>query len=123
TGASASLAPGDVRPPPRSRSSSSFFFFVFLPLLPRGEEGRGDEGPFFLPRHQSQHPQRAAATIHNLQRRRNDHRSGRWKLIEVAQAGQAELAGAVHQGVIGEGWIEAAGLAGVGAYGFDSDAE
>src|SRR5215218_10045756 len=58
-----------------------------------------------------QRQQRAAAAVDDLQRRRDEHRSGRGELAEVPQARETEFAGAVHQGVSGEGWIEGAGLA------------
>ena len=35
--------------------------------------------------------------------------------VEIGQAGQAELAGAMYSGVAGERWVEAEGLVGIGA--------
>src|SRR5689334_12635927 len=52
-------------------------------------------GPFAIfrhsRRHQGQHPNRAAASVHDLQRCRDHHRSGGRNLIQVAEAGQPEL--------------------------------
>ena len=49
--------------------------------------------------------------------------AGRGQAIEVAQARQAELAGAVHDAVVRERRIEGPRLAGVGADGLDADAQ
>src|SRR5262245_30053243 len=91
----------------------------------------GPSGGYALPEagltpislHQRQHPQRAAAAVDDLERRGDDHRSRRRELVEIAQAGEAELSGSVHQGVRGERGIERAGLAGVRAHGLDTHAE
>src|SRR3954471_3179934 len=49
--------------------------------------------------YQRDHAQRAAAAVHDLEWRRNDDRPRRWQPVEVAEAGQPELAGAVHRRV------------------------
>ena len=49
---------------------------------------------------------RASASVHDLERRGDDDRAGGGQLIEIAQAGQAELAVPVHDAVIRERRIE-----------------
>lgn len=73
--------------------------------------------------HERQHADGAATTADNLQRRGDDDGAGRRQLVEVAEAGEAELPRAVHRRVIREGGIEAARLPGVRPDGFDADAE
>src|SRR5579864_8835947 len=72
---------------------------------------------------QRDHAQRAAAAADELERGGDDDRAGRRQLVEVAQARQAEAAGAVHQGMTRERRVEGEGLAGVGADGLDADPE
>src|SRR4029450_454757 len=63
---------------------------------------------------------RTPASVNDLQRR-GEQGGGVWRQpIQIAEAGQPELAGAVHDGVVGERRIETAGLAGIGADGFDA---
>src|SRR6202050_3038695 len=69
------------------------------------------------------HAQGAAAAAHELERRRNDHRARRRQLIEMAQAGQTELSGAVHDGVVRERWVECARLTRIRADRFDADTQ
>lgn len=45
------------------------------------------------------------------------------ELVEVHEAGEAEATGTVHEGVAGEGRIEATGLSGIGANGLYANAE
>src|SRR5450631_1608440 len=47
-----------------------------------------------------------ARAVLDLQRRRDENGTGRRQLIEIGQAGKAELAGAVHQRVRRERWLE-----------------
>ena len=71
----------------------------------------------------SYYSQGAARAVDYLEGGGNhDCTSGR-QLIEVDQAGDAKSACTVHVGVIGEGWIKAAGQAGVGAHGFYADSQ
>ena len=63
----------------------------------------------FLRRRDGDDPQRAAAAVDDLERRGNHDRPCRRQLIEIAQAGEPELAGAVHRCVIGKRRVEPAG--------------
>ena len=45
------------------------------------------------------------------------------KLIEIGQAGQAEFVAAMHSAVARKSWLEAEGLAGIGAHAFRSPAD
>src|SRR2546427_4997911 len=58
-------------------------------------------------------PHRAARAVDNLQWRGDDYGAGRWELIQVAQAGQAKLAAAVHDVVVRERRVKGSGPAGV----------
>src|SRR5262249_31144365 len=69
------------------------------------------------------HAGRAAGAAGDLLRGGADAGAGRRELVEVAEAGQPELAVAVHGGVVRERRIELARLAGVGADRLDADAE
>src|SRR5689334_13406516 len=69
------------------------------------------------------HAQRATAAIDDLERRGDHNRAGGRKLVEIAQAGEAELAGTVHQRMVGKRRVEGAGLARVGADRLDADAQ
>src|SRR5579859_5027904 len=69
------------------------------------------------------YPQRAPRTVDDLERRCNHKRAGGGQLIQVHQAGEAKPARAVHESMTGERRIEAARLAGIGAYGLYTDAE
>src|SRR5215204_2049848 len=69
------------------------------------------------------HAERAAASIHDLERRRNDDRTCRWAPYEYTQNGEAELAGAVHRRVIGKWRCERPSLAGVGPDRLHSDTQ
>src|SRR5262249_43645771 len=71
--------------------------------------------------HDRDDPQRAATAVHDLQWRGDDDGSDRRQLIQIAEAREPELAGAVHDRVIRERRIESARLAGVGADRFDAD--
>src|SRR5262245_59300777 len=71
---------------------------------------RADQAPRRWPsgRCDGDHPKRTAATVDDLQRRGN-HDRPRWRqLIEIAQAGEAELAGTVHRRVVRKGRIKSA---------------
>src|SRR6478672_8856691 len=61
--------------------------------------------------------------MHQLERCSDHNGPHCWKLIEVAQAGQTELASPMHRRMVGERRIEAAGLPGVGADRLDADAK
>src|SRR6185436_8615535 len=84
---------------------------------------RGSARILLLGRRDGDDAQRAAAAVDDLERRRDDYRAGRRQLIEVAETREAELAGAVHDGVIGKRRRERGGLSRVGADGLDADAE
>src|SRR5207237_1258843 len=60
---------------------------------------------------------------HGFQRRGDDDRSGRRKLIEITQACEAELPCAVHDRVVRKRRVEGARLARVGADRLDADAD
>jgi hypothetical protein len=68
------------------------------------------------------HPQRAAGSAYNFQRRRNDNGAGRRKLVEIAQPRQTKPSTTVHQVLVGEWWIESGGLAGIGSDRLEPDA-
>src|SRR4051812_17942109 len=61
--------------------------------------------------------------MHQLERRSYHNGPHWWKLFEVAQAGQSELASPMHRRMVGERRIEATGLPGVGADRLDADAK
>ena len=65
----------------------------------------------------------AAGAVDDFEGGGDDDGAGGGKLVEVAEAGQAEFSAAVHDAVIGKRWIELGGLAGVGAYRFDAYSE
>ena len=62
-------------------------------------------------------PQWAAGTFDDLERRGNDDSPGRGQQVQVHEAGDAKTARPVHVGVAGEGRIETASLASIGADG------
>src|SRR5919197_2009262 len=64
---------------------------------------------------QGEHARGAARTAHDRQWRRDQHRALRRQAVQVAQLGQAVLAGAEQERVTGERRIEALRGAGVGA--------
>src|SRR5262245_47553290 len=64
-------------------------------------------------RHNRQNSERTAAAIDDLERRRNHDRTRGRQLVEIAEAREAELAGAVHDVVVGERRIECPRLAGI----------
>src|SRR5262249_46539795 len=69
------------------------------------------------------HAERTSGTVHDLERRGNDHGAGGAKLVEIAKAGESELAAAVHHIMIRKRRIEAGRLAGIGAHGLHADSE
>src|SRR5580692_5795491 len=69
------------------------------------------------------HAHGTAAASDELERSGNDHSPGRRQLVELAEAGQTELSGAVHHRVVRKRGVERASLTGVGADRFDADAE
>src|SRR5256885_13068755 len=82
--------------------------------------------PFFaliLCRRDREHPERTSTALHNLERRRNHHRTRRGKLVEVAQAREPELARSVHDRVIREWRCESASLSRISADCFHANAE
>src|SRR5688572_10123205 len=74
-------------------------------------------------RRDREHAQRAPAAIDELERGGDHDRPGSWKLVQIAETRQPELAGPMHRRVIRERRIEAAGLAGVRPDGLDPHAE
>src|SRR5438445_7782464 len=69
------------------------------------------------------HRHRAARAVDNLQWRGDDYGAGRWELIQVAQAGQAKLAAAVHDVVVRERRVKGSGPAGVRPNRLHADAQ
>src|SRR5437764_1057028 len=67
--------------------------------------------------------QGAAGAVDDLEWGGDDDRAGGGKLIQIAEAGQAEFAAAVHDEVIREGRIEGGRAAGISADGLHADAE
>src|SRR5438046_3952121 len=67
-----------------------------------------------LPWYQRKHAQRTAGAVLDLERRGHDHRAGRRKLIEIAQALQAIAPATVKEMMRRIGRIEMTGLAGIG---------
>src|SRR2546427_10522011 len=68
-------------------------------------------------------PHRAARAVDNLQWRGDDYGAGRWELIQVAQAGQAKLAAAVHDVVVRERRGKGSGPAGLRPHRLHPDAQ
>src|SRR5258708_3653656 len=68
-------------------------------------------------------PQGTAGASDDFQRRCNDDRSGRRKLIEIAQTGQTKLAAAVHEVVIRKRRVKRGGLPGIGSNRLHADAQ
>src|SRR5688572_14182686 len=73
--------------------------------------------------HQRDCSNRAATPPHELQWRGDHDRASRWQSIQIAQAGESELAAAVHDVVIRKRRIERAGLSGIRADGLDANTE
>jgi hypothetical protein len=65
----------------------------------------------------------AAGAVDDFEGGSDDDGASGGKLIEIAEAGEAELAVAVHDAMIGEGRVKLGGLACVGAYRFDAYSE
>src|SRR5687767_12113160 len=66
-------------------------------------------------RRQGDRADRAAGAVDEFEGGGDQDGAGGRELVEVAEAGEAEFAGAVHDVVAGEGRVEGKGLAGVGA--------
>src|SRR3712207_91312 len=62
-----------------------------------------------------EHAQRATAAFDDLERRGDHDRAGGRKLVEIAEAGKAKLAGAMHQRMVRKRRVEGASLARIGA--------
>src|SRR5207247_7901228 len=73
--------------------------------------------------HHRDHPHRAAAAAEDLERCGNDNRTRRRQLIEIAEARQPELPGAVHDRMVWKRRVESSGLSRVGSDRLDADAE
>src|SRR6267142_5106983 len=69
------------------------------------------------------HSHGTAGAIHDLQWRSDHYRAGQRQEIKIGEAGQSELAVAVHYEMIAEGWVETGGLPGVCADSLDADSE
>src|SRR5467141_5040945 len=65
----------------------------------------------------------AAGAVDDFEGGGDDHGAGGGQLIEIAKAGEAKLSAAVHDVVVRERRVKLGGLAGVGSYRFDSDAQ
>src|ERR1700733_1631408 len=73
--------------------------------------------------HKSKDAAGTARSLDDLQRRRDQDRAFRRKLIEVREACKSEFAAAMHDGVAWEWRLETEGLAGVGTHSFGAPAD
>src|SRR6266850_2977423 len=73
--------------------------------------------------HKSKDAAGTARSLDDFQRRRDQDRTFRRKLIEIGEACKAEFAPAMHDGVAWEWRLETEGLAGVGAHSFRAPAD
>ena len=69
------------------------------------------------------HSHGTAGAIHDFEWRSDDNGAGQRQKIEIGQAGQSELAVAVHHEVIAEGRVEAGRLSGICADGLDTNSK
>ena len=104
---SAHLARGITQKP----ANTQFWPVRFVDDLVEGPRLLFDEG---------ENPQGASAPIHDLQGCGNNYGSDRWELIEVAQAGESQFTGAMHNIVIRKWRVKTARLSRIGADGFDA---
>ena len=65
----------------------------------------------------------AAGAVDDFERCGDDQRAGGWELLQVDQAGEAEFACSVQEGVRWEGRVKDASLARIGANRFHAEAK